>query len=431
MKKIRIQIDQLGPIVDQEIALSQVMLFTGDSNLGKSYVNFLCYYLFSLSTSDRLNSFLSNKFIGIDNEAKEMSVSIKTSDLRLWMEEDVKRFFTSFLAYPNVACNVHFYFDEAPEVLDIHIKEIESPDDNDTYISALLKISDSLTYHPRLSKVYKRDDIIRWVKYVMLEQLTGEFIVRSSLMPPGRASLLSGSFTGQMGSSRMGMYELFLRDNDRINFMASSRMATNDDMQFFLSRIKKLIGGEIVVGRDGIEFKLDNGQSLPLYAAASSIKELSPILLWIQGTSTMSYEHICIEEPEAHCHPMMQYQLADLLVSCVNRGVVMQITTHSDYFLTRINELIKLKQLRDTDEQRYNDYCTAYQHTRDLVLDKDIVGAYYFHYSLDKKRVEITRQDLSEGIPFDSFSKIVDKEIAFDNFIEGENADLQGSDDGL
>lgn len=46
MKKVRIHISKLGPIVDQEIELAQLMLFTGDSNLGKSYTNFLCYYLF-------------------------------------------------------------------------------------------------------------------------------------------------------------------------------------------------------------------------------------------------------------------------------------------------------------------------------------------------------------------------------------------------
>ncbi len=58
MKKVRIHISKLGPIVEQEIELAQLMLFTGDSNLGKSYTNFLCYYLFNLSVSDRLNDFL-------------------------------------------------------------------------------------------------------------------------------------------------------------------------------------------------------------------------------------------------------------------------------------------------------------------------------------------------------------------------------------
>lgn len=71
------------------------MLFTGDSNLGKSYTNFLCYYLLSLASSNRLDEFLKNKIIGY-NGNEEFSFVVKTSDIRLWMEDDVRRFFVDY-----------------------------------------------------------------------------------------------------------------------------------------------------------------------------------------------------------------------------------------------------------------------------------------------------------------------------------------------
>ena len=46
MNKVVIKINELGPVKNQEIELKPVLLFTGESSLGKSYVNFLAYYLF-------------------------------------------------------------------------------------------------------------------------------------------------------------------------------------------------------------------------------------------------------------------------------------------------------------------------------------------------------------------------------------------------
>ena len=162
-----------------------------------------------------------------------------------------------------------------------------------------------------------------------------------------------------------------------------------------------------------------------LHAAhLSSIKELAPVLMWMKATTNMQYESICIEEPEAHCHPIMQAQLADLLVACINKGALMQITTHSDYLLKRLNELLRLDDLKNTDPERFDKYCDKYQHSRTLTLNREQIKAYYFHYSNEEKCVKIELQDISDGIPFDSFSQIMDEEIEFDNFMDGYDADM-------
>ena len=423
MKKVRIHISKLGPIVEQEIELAQLMLFTGDSNLGKSYTNFLCYYLFNLSVSDRLNGFLLAKMQEYTDTVSQYTFNIKTDDLRLWMEEDVKRFFGYLLAYPGIDCNVHFYFDEAPETIPVSISEHATDDDESKALSVHLVVNKTPVDF-RITRAFKKDDILTWIKYFLIGELTGDIVINSLLMPPGRASLLSGSFTTQKGSSKMGLYEIFLVDNDKINFKVLRSTSLKEDQQFFQSRIRKLIGGDLVFGQNGLELKLETGQVIPIEAAASSIKELAPILMWMKGTTSMMYDSICIEEPEAHCHPMMQSQLGDLLVACINKGVLMQITTHSDYLLKRLNELLRLDDLKDVDSERFEKYCNKYQHSRTLTLNREKIKAYYFHYSPKEKCVKIDLQDLSDGIPFDSFSQIMDEEIEFDNFMDGYDADI-------
>lgn len=423
MKKVRIHISKLGPIVEQEIQLGQFMLFTGDSNLGKSYTNFLCYYLFNLAVSDRMNDFLLARMTDYTDEVTNFNFNVKTDDLRLWMENDVKRFFTYLLAYPDIDCDVHFYFDEADDIIPISIVEQPELVGDKNLLSVHLTVNNSQTDF-WISRGLKKENILFWVNYLLIREVTGQVIVGSLMMPPGRASLLSGSFTTQKSTARMGLYDIFLSDNDRINYRVLRSTSLKEDQQFFQSRIRKLIGGDLLIGKNGVELKLENGQVIPIEAAASSIKELAPILMWIKGTSNMEYDSICIEEPEAHCHPMMQSQLADLLVACINKGSLMQITTHSDYLLKRLNQLLRLDDLKRQNPARFNEYCNRYQHTRSLTLDRDKVKAFYFHYSEDNQYVSIEPQDLTNGIPFDSFNRVIDDEFEFDNFIEDDNADI-------
>lgn len=423
MKNVRIHISKLGPIVEQEIELAQLMLFTGDSNLGKSYTNFLCYYLFNLSVSDRLNDFLLAKMQEYTDSVNQYNFNIKTDDLRLWMEDDVRRFFGYLLAYSSIDCDVHFYFDEVPDTIPVSIIEHAIDDDESKLLSVHLVVNQNPVDF-RITKAFKKDDILTWIKYLLVSELTGNIVINSLLMPPGRASLLSGSFTTQKGSAKMGLYEIFLVDNDKINFRVLRSTSLKEDHQFFQSRIRKLIGGDLVFSQNGLELKLETGQVIPIEAAASSIKELAPILMWMKATSTMQYESICIEEPEAHCHPMMQAQLADLLVACINKGSLMQITTHSDYLLKRLNELLRLDDLKKSNPERFEDYCTKYQHSRTLTLSREMIKAYYFHYSPEEKCVKIELQDLSDGIPFDSFSQIIDDEMEFDDFMDGYDANI-------
>lgn len=43
MKRLNIHIHELGPVRNAKIELAPVMIFTGASNLGKSYTNFLAF----------------------------------------------------------------------------------------------------------------------------------------------------------------------------------------------------------------------------------------------------------------------------------------------------------------------------------------------------------------------------------------------------
>ena len=159
--------------------------------------------------------------------------------------------------------------------------------------------------------------------------------------------------------------------------------------------------------------KLDEQTEVPLSATASSIKELSPLLLWVQ-TGTIEEDSMCIEEPEAHAHPNMQYDIADLLAACMMKGTLMQITTHSDYLLARLNQLIRLHNLKQTDVNRFEAICTDKEIDKKLTLDKNLINSYYFYKDDVTHQVKIEKQKVDNGIPFTTFSNAVQEQIDWD-----------------
>lgn len=60
MREVIIRINKLGAVKNAEISLRPLMLFMGESGLGKSYVAFLAHYIYVLLNSDRLDHFFND-----------------------------------------------------------------------------------------------------------------------------------------------------------------------------------------------------------------------------------------------------------------------------------------------------------------------------------------------------------------------------------
>lgn len=81
--------------------------------------------------------------------------------------------------------------------------------------------------------------------------------------------------------------------------------------------------------------------AVPLYIASSSIKSLFLIDMYINYIAQRN-GILIIDEPELNLHPDNQVKIARLVARLVNSGVKVLVTTHSDYFIREINNLITL-----------------------------------------------------------------------------------------
>ena len=81
-------------------------------------------------------------------------------------------------------------------------------------------------------------------------------------------------------------------------------------------------------------------QNIRLARASSMVSELAPVVLFIRGHVGRG-DTLIIEEPEAHLHPAAQTQMAATLARMVRAGIRIVVTTHSDWLLKEIGNLMR------------------------------------------------------------------------------------------
>lgn len=408
MKKIEIIINEFGPLSNQTITLAPFMIFTGKSGLGKSYANYLTYYFFSSFTEGRLKGLVENK---IKKDRTDQQFTITEDELRQWLNNGVEEFMRDFLGDNGLTCNVNFSFSIGEDKqLNISYteKELNKESQNNIFNTTAKVIINSRTdYFPFTLNPEGASEIITVSLSSYLKQnIFEQQIVKSIILPPARGAYVGENYTTKDRiASSTGMYRLFLRDSDQslISFTGEK-----PDRQFFTSQIEKLIDGKLVSEKGLQSLELPNGHKISLTASASSIKELSPLLFYTMNWPNMPLS-ICLEEPEAHLHPDMQVDIANLLAALFNKQSFLQLTTHSDYFLQRINQLIKIGYIRQEQPEAYKKLCEDRKLNNRFYLDAGQIKAYYFHAD-EKHQSHVEELKIGRnGIPFSTFFDTVKK----------------------
>ena len=389
---IRIIIDKLGPITDSEIVFKPVMVFTGESGLGKSYTALLWYNLITSLTPMRLQEFITKKMNGSVKE----ELTFKFKDFRMWLNQNTVAFLGYLLGNNNFDCQVNYVF-EIDDDMPVELKRLH---DEDASGFTRCSINGDIDVFP-----LDLEDNILMMSFSLHGYLSdlcfGKNYLRPLILPPARAA-----FMGANTTSPIGMYRDFLAQLDDLK--TPSRIISPDN-QFFVNYIAKLADGEIVLENGSVFLLFKSGEKIPVSAAASSVKELMPFLLMLQNGKIRQYNSLLFEEPEAHVHPKKQFLVMDMLARCCNKGMLIQMTTHSDYLLGRMNQLLVLGKIREKSMEAFEIFCKEHQFNKNLYLHTEQIGGYYFKREND--RVVIEEQDLSLGLPFNSFENTVKSQM--------------------
>ena len=83
---------------------------------------------------------------------------------------------------------------------------------------------------------------------------------------------------------------------------------------------------------------------LPLMNSSSMVSELAPVVLYLRHVARAG-DTLIIEEPEAHLHPTAQVEFTRLLAGAVKAGIRVIITTHSEWVLWELANLVRMSEL--------------------------------------------------------------------------------------
>lgn len=403
----KIKINSLGPIKDSEIEFSPFMIFTGESNTGKSYSAFLVYYVIKMLTEGdyNLSNYFNEKYKKNFEELIEKNktkIYFDTIDFEKWISKNASNFLGYLLKYDKINCDIKIFFEKKSFDFEINYFVGDS-----TSISAPLY----------LIKKYNINGIqfTQILNQVIFKEFLTDYseIKKTFILPPARTAVMNMSFSEKSQVSNIGMYQEFLKDLDIIN---------NASLQFsnvFQIPNQSIIGGPISFKDDQYFYNTyDNNEkiTIPLSAASSAVKEISP-LFYSFSKILPKYMSYLIEEPEAHLHPTIQMKIAKTLSYIVNNGGLLQITTHSDFLLSCINNLIKLDIIKNENEKIFMKLSKELNISFQDTLSPKNIHAYYFEKD-STNSVTIKKLDVSRGIPFDTFKSAVNDLITESNKID-------------
>ena len=402
MKCIKVRIDKLGRIRDSEILVSPLMVFSGESGLGKSYLALLCHYFFELLiNTSRLNHFFVDNNIDFNILSKDFkdvgtALEIKKQDLETWMAKDAILYLRYMLGYDGISGQIEITLPESiPDTMAFTYKnELTGLVDKEE-IYTILSLG-NLRFRIQEKTQFDESPFAFLLRFVLIDYIFGNYQMLDStfVLPPSRGPILTEQIL-----PTTGMYSEFLNDMAGLN-----RIKPRPDTasEIVLKLFRTILEGE-VDKEETTYIYTTNDASMPVSAAAASIREIAPLQI-LAKKQDVSRCAILVEEPEAHLHPLKQRMMADIIGALSHNGAIMQITTHSDYFLRRLNELIMFAKAKKTtdDPDKLRTLSEKVNIVEDMSIDESIIGAYLLRKQADNTSIAV-KQDISNGIPFAAF----------------------------
>jgi predicted ATPase len=167
---------------------------------------------------------------------------------------------------------------------------------------------------------------------------------------------------------------------------------------------KEVMGGKVKVSPSDDEPQPDitfnqYGEEFPFYLTSTGMSEIAPLTLFTKY-KLEQYSTIVIEEPEAHLHPENQKKVAQFITKLINNGVRVIVTTHSDFFIEQLSNLVRLSGVSEESIKQSG--------LEDLppLEPEDVSINMFYHDEGPEYLPESLEVNQFEGIPMDQFEKV-------------------------
>ncbi len=444
---IQISVQNFGPVAKADIDLRPLTVFVGESNTGKTYLSALIYLLhqnfegFSrLPWAVHVPLFLEAIYHSQDSSSSTLAV------LRAEILEALRKRTFKLSDLPQAVQDWLQHRLRDSEVLENRLKRCFDLGN----VSKLVRFSNGARSELKVSLEVREDNQTRWhfdlqdagsglnvgghingetsfspEDTAVLREIfdvnnprafLGRKLEAAYYLPAARSGIMQSH--GVIASSlienatRLGLerfpaipaFSGMIADFLKLIVSYDERRGSSYEMR----RIAKALENEVLQGEIEVIRPVPEGypeflyrpkkttETLRLSQSSSMVSELAPLVLFLRGIVNPG-DLLIIEEPESHLHPGAQTAIARTLARLVREGVRLVITTHSDWLLQQLGNLI-----REGEANKQKNRTP----TSDNWLVKEEVGTWWFHRD---KPVEEISFDRVEGIEPPDYEGVSDK----------------------
>lgn len=386
---MKLHISNLGVIDSFDIDLSKpFILFTGKNGSGKTYASSFIYsllwemgiYIFEESRAKRFTLPESQKYnYGVKGILNTDLIYDVIDTFLQKCKKDILSFMNLDVNVDSFSCTI--ISSKTEWYNDVYLASFSEIDKR-----GIQKKSGSIEY-----RFYKNndDDTPYWYTSLVLSLVFGG-VKWGHFFPAERNGIYT--FSRELSVGR-------LRFSDKVNSFSyprpiadslanSEKLASSkrniSSFSYLADNVEDdIIKGKLSVSDDG-EISYDSkGLHLSINDVSSSIKAVAPFVLYLRHLAAKE-TLLFVDEPELNLHPDNQILLARLFGKMINAGQRLLISTHSDYIIREINNLIMASYV---NEKNF-DFISKIGYTESFIISKDKLVVYYFE-SGDDGRVKV------------------------------------------
>jgi len=459
---VKLYLNNFGPFEEAEVELKPLTVFIGRNSTGKSM---LSYLLWALSSAEALPYRVEAGWEPVVEIAERVVRRVKEGRIESEdLEELVKAFVKVLVDAVKHGLEERFRYAFGVElrelvrigrdkaVIEVHggcakirlsLEDEVKIEEFDLCVEGMLRKVDvkvlrggyvHVRYGSYLKKhkVYSIADVAGLVVELLSHHTAVEFHwlalatpLLTYMLPDSRAgitrTLLKPYISPTLLSGVLGVDSEYVSTYFRLAEWLSRNPWVVDLIRPLLEELGVTIDVRFESGVYNIYVKSWSNKMMPIAMAPSGVREATTValaLLMVEPNG-LGPVNVFIEEPEAHLHPRAQRSLAKIISRAVNMGKNVIVTTHSDYLISALNNLIALSQLPKRRLKRLG-------YTKEEVLPPESIAAYLVRTEGDKALVE-KLQVTKEGIPEDEFAKVAEELLGERGRIYDEIEKVQAS----
>ena len=395
---MKLRISNLGVIESMEIDMSKpFILFAGDNGTGKTYAATYLYtlILFLRAAFTFPNSRLEENGVSVNKQLDEGVVEgcLDSGKLYDFLNDILKQRNVDILGIMNLNIKSDSFKCEIVTTKEEWNEELWNKSVS-VLSDMIVKREKTFNYKLNIS----HNDNLKFIQTLLLISLFFDGIIGAQIFTAERSGIYTFSKELSVGRLRNPderynvRYPKPIADGLADATDVVNKRKNKSEYHKFADEIEKMVlHGNLTVSDDGdMAYHVSDDTELGFNESSSAIKTLAPLVFYLRH-SAGQFNILFVDEPELNLHPKNQILLAKIFVKMINAGLRLVISTHSDYIIREINNMIMADSLKNAGyegikQKGYDD---------SLCLSQDKFAPYLFEKNakdkVNVKQLEVDR----------------------------------------